>query len=695
MALVKQRKWRLSLIRQRDISDCGAACLVSVCAYYGLHMAVSRIRQLVRTDQNGTSVLGIVEGAIELGLDAKGIRAAFESLELTTFPSIVHVIIDQKASHFMVLMKLNARGVLVMDPAEGRLKTISKEEFKKIWSGILVLMQPGENFRPNLKLSHSIRIKSLVNPFKRSLILATVCAAIVSILGLTISVYVKEVIDEIMAGGERLFLDIVSVITIILLLMQFLVSLIKNMLVLKTGRSINYSLIMEYYKHVISLPQSFFNNMRVGEMLSRINDAVKITTFIHDVAVHLTVDILIIVFSLVLMFYYDWKIALIIFSIFPVYGLLYYISNKVNNRWQREIAVSGAELESSLVESFGAATTIRQLALEKYFTVKTGGKLGNLLNNVFDSSVRQFYIQHTADLTLKIFTILLMWVGSYYVISNKMTAGELISFYTLLTWFSIPVMYVLGANKSFSEAKVAAERLFEIMDLQPEVNGWKKIYDRKKLRIEFKNVQFDYGNEPILKSINLSILSGTITGIRGKSGSGKSTLASLLLRAYKPVVGKIMINDVDINEIDSENLAGIISIVMQKTDLFLATITENITLGGIPDKNKLDDICGRLGITRFTSFFPDGMNTIITEQGKNLSGGQKQRISIARAIFRNTPVLILDEATAAIDAESEEKIMQTIEWYRSNGNTVIIIAHNESTLKICDNIVVLEDGVIK
>lgn len=695
MALVKQRQWRLSLIRQRDISDCGAACLVSVCAYYGLHIAVARMRQMVRTNQNGTSVLAIVEAAMELGLHAKGLRAAYESLEHTTHPSIIHVIIDQKVSHFMVLMKVSTRGVLVMDPSEGRLKSISQEKFKKIWSGIIVLIQPGEKFRPNVKPSHSNRVKALINPFKRSLIKATVFAAIASVLGLITSVYVKEVIDVILVRNQKNLLDIISAIAIILLSIQFLVTIIKNKLVLKTGRLINCSLIMEYYKHVLSLPQSFFNNLRVGEMLSRINDAAKITAFIHDAAVNLIVNILIVLFSLALMFYYNWKIALVIFLIVPVYGLLYYFSNRVNNRCQRELAVSGAELESSLVESFGAAATIRQLSLEKYFTGKTAGKLHNLLNNVFDTSLKQVYIQLSAEFVCRLFTILLMWLGSYYVISNKLTAGELISFYTLLTWFSIPLMYVFGANKSFIEARIAAERLFEIMDLQPEVNGWKKIHTGKVHRIEFINVQFSYGNEPVLKCINLSILNGTITGIRGKSGSGKSTLVSLLVKSYKPSFGKITINDIDINEIDSENLTGMISMVMQKTDLFSATIAENITLGCMPDENKLADICERLGITRFTSCFPHGLNTIITEQGNNLSGGQKQRISIARALFRNTPVLLLDEATAATDAESEEKIMQTIEWYKNIGNTVIIVAHNDSTLKICDNIVVLEDGVIK
>jgi ATP-binding cassette subfamily B protein len=164
---------------------------------------------------------------------------------------------------------------------------------------------------------------------------------------------------------------------------------------------------------------------------------------------------------------------------------------------------------------------------------------------------------------------------------------------------------------------------------------------------------------------------------------------------YTPASGIITINETDINEIERENLSEIITIVSQETDLFSTTIRENILIGREYDERKMEDICERLGIFGFTSFFPGGMDTVISENGNDLSGGQKQRISIARALYRNSPVLILDEATSAIDTASEEKIMQTIEWYKNLGNTVIIIAHSDSTLKFCDNIVVLEDGVIK
>ena len=693
MALGKEWKWRRLLIRQHDLSDCGPACLASVCSYYKKHVAVSRIRQWAKTDRNGTTLLGVVEAATTLGFDAKGVRAV--AIEVITLPAIVHVIINEKISHYVVLVQITDRAAIIMDPAEGKMKRIGRVEFSKIWTGVAVLLTPKQNFLQVKRVSSFKKISALIIPFKGSLAWASLCAAIVSILGISISVYVREIVDVILVSKNIQLLLLASILTIVVLLIQGVVTLIKGKIVLITGKSINTSLIMSYYSKVLRLPQCFFDSMRVGEMLSRINDAVKITAFIHEVAVNMLVDVLIVAFSIVAMLYFNWKIALLVLSVIPVYCLLYFISNRINKRWHRKIASSGAELDAFLVESLGAVTTIRHLALEKHFSDKVIVKLDDLLNNVYAASSKQLNIQVAGDLVSKITTVGMLWLSSYYVMINVMTTGEMMLFYTLLMWFTGPLLYLVGANKTFTEASIAADRLFEIMELEIEANGWKKIYP-DNMEIEFRDVWFAYGyNDHILKGVDLSITNGMILGITGKSGSGKSTLAALLLRAYKVSAGMILINNVDICEIDRKYIAEMISVVSQKTDLFSATIRENITLGLQYDENRLNSICEKLGVTAFASLLTCGLDTLVTEQGNNLSGGQKQRIAIARAIYRNTPLLILDEATAAIDSLSEEKIMQTIEWYKNIGNTVIIIAHSESTLKICDNIVVLDDGVIK
>ena len=213
--------------------------------------------------------------------------------------------------------------------------------------------------------------------------------------------------------------------------------------------------------------------------------------------------------------------------------------------------------------------------------------------------------------------------------------------------------------------------------------------------IEFRKVSFRYGNgKIILDEMNLFIPKGSCIGIKGESGSGKSTLAALLLKLYQPLQGTISINNIDLSMINNKALRSLVVSVPQFTELFNGTVRENIILDKTCDEEKLNSITSRLGVLDFFEDDSQGLETVIYEQGTNLSGGQRQLVSIARALYRDPPVLILDEPSASLDAETENKIMQTIEWYNKQGNTVIIISHSDAALKICNNIVVLTNGKI-
>lgn len=698
MEFLKRRKCQPSRVRQRDISDCGPACLSSICSSYGLYIAVSRVRQLAKTDRKGTSVLGIVEAAIQIGFDAKGVETDYESFELDIFPAIAHVITAGHLSHFVVVVKMTKGFVQIMDPAEGRYIKMTENEFRGLWTGVAILLVPNEKFSPNEKLSRLRRIMDVAAPYYHELTIGALCAVVVSGIGLILSFYLKEIIDDILPGKRLHALHMLSGLIVIMLVMQFVTGLLKNKLILKANRGINSSLILRYYRHVMHLPKQFFDSMRTGEIVSRVNDSVKISAFINEVVVNLAVDVLVILFSLLFMFVFNWQIALIVFSIAPAYLLLFCINNYINKRWQRRIMESAANLEAHLVESIGSVTTIRYLAVEDHFCKKAADKMEKLLGDAYKFSVKQLGVERSADFVTRLFTVALLWAGSYYVVIGNLSTGALVSFYSLLACFTVPLLNIMGAGRLYGDAKVAADRLFEIMDLKRMETGWKKLYldPGKHVSVRFENVAFRYGNNDlVLKDINLKIEGGTITGITGKSGGGKSTLAALLLRCFEPEKGSIWINNANIAEVSRECLTDIVAIAHQHPDLFSGTIAENIVIGRQFDRERLEEISGRLGIVEFASLFPDKMNTHLSEQGNNLSGGQRQRIAIARALYRNCRVLILDEATTAIDTGSEEKIMQTIEWYKNQGNTVIIIAHNDSTLKICDNIAVLDDGRMK
>src|SRR5690606_21890437 len=434
-----------------------------------------------------------------------------------------------------------------------------------------------------------------------------------------------------------------------------------------TGQQIDARLILGYYKHLLRLPELFFDTMRVGEIISRINDAIKIRAFINEVSLSLTVNILILIFSFALMFFYYWKLALIMLLVIPLYAFTYFITNKLNRKTERTIMERSADLESQLVESLNAVSTIKRFGLENFANIKTETRFISLLQIGYKSALNFVFTGTSSNFIAQLFTIILLWSGSYFVIEREITAGELMSFYAIDGYFTGTVSSLIGANKQIQSAMIAADRLFEIMDLEQEESNSKVILTNDKIGdITYRNVKFRYGTRiEVFHDFNLTIPNGKITAIVGESGSGKSTLMSLLQNIYSIEKGHISIGDLDIKYIDTESLRELVSVVPQKIDLFAGNVIENIAVGEfVPDIERIIDICKSIGILEFIETLPNGFETYLGENGASLSGGQKQRIAIARALYKEPEILVLDEATSSLDSKSENHIQQTINALR-------------------------------
>ncbi|GEO07141.1 bacteriocin cleavage/export ABC transporter [Adhaeribacter aerolatus] len=683
-------------VKQHDITDCGAACLASVAAHYHYHLPLSRIRQYASTDTKGTNVLGMIEAATRLGFTAKGVRGTLESLFKIPLPAIVHVVVKQELHHFMVLYQVKAKYVLVMDPGDGIMHRLSHEAFKNQWTGVLILLLPDTQFKTgNEKTSVLTRFWQLAQPHQAVLLQAFVGAVLYTVLGLSTSIYVQKTVDYVLVGGNKNLLNLMSVVMILLLLLQLLIGTIKSIFALKTGQQMDAQLILGYYKHLLTLPQTFFDSMRVGEIISRINDAVKIRTFINDAALNLVVNVFIVLFSFGLMFTYYWKLALMMLIIIPFYGLIYFITNKLNKKVQRKLMEDSAELQTQLVESLNTMATIKRFGLESYANLKTETSFIKLLKTIFQATQNAVYLGTGAEFITRLFTILILWAGAYSVLNHTLTAGELLSFYALIGYFTGPVNSLIGMNKTLQDALIAADRLFEIMDLEREEIENKIDLKREMIAdIHFREVAFRYGSRAtVFENLNLTIAQGKVTAIVGESGSGKTTLMALLQNIYPLTSGHITIGNYDLKHISTTSLRSLVSVVPQNIDLFAGNVIENIAVGVFkPDMEKVLRICEALGIAAFVEKLPNGFNTYLGENGATLSGGQKQRIAIARALYQEPEILILDEATSSLDSHSEQYVQSSIQQLRKAQKTVILIAHRLSTVMQADQIIVLEEG---
>jgi len=686
-------------IKQHDITDCGAACLASVSAHYNLKIPIARIRQWAGTDKKGTNAWGLIKASEKLGFSAKGVKGEMEAMSEVPLPAIAHVIIKKVLQHYVVVYKFTKSYVEIMDPGDGLMHRKTHAEFAEEWTGVLILLSPNHEFiARNEKIPVLTRFRFLLSPHKKVLVQALIGAIVYTILGLSTSIYIQKITDFVLPDGNRNLLNLLSVGMVIILVLQIVIGSLQSIFILKTGQLIDARLILGYYKHLLQLPQRFFDTMCTGEIISRINDAVKIRAFINDTMINILVNLFIIVFSFTLMFIYSMKLALMMAIVIPLYGILYWITNELNKKRERKIMENAAELETQLVESINSIKTIKQLNLEGFNNLKTETRFMRLLDNTYKSGLNSIFTGNASQFLTRAFTIILLWAGSYLVIEQSITPGELMSFYAIIGYFTGPVTSLIGMNKTIQNAKIAADRLFEIMDLERDDEMEHTVEINKSMlgNVTFRNVSFSYGTRTdVFEDFNFELKKGQLTAIIGESGSGKSTIAAMIQGIYTLNKGQILIGDVNIRYVSPESLRHLVGIVPQNLELFAGSVIENIAVGELaPDMELLFAVCKQLSMIEFIEKLPNGFATYIGENGATLSGGQKQRLAIARALYRQPEILIMDEATSNLDSESEQVVQETIKHLVTTGKTVILIAHRLSTVVDANEIVVLSNGKI-
>jgi ABC-type bacteriocin transporter len=685
-------------IKQHDIKDCGAACLASIGNHFKVNLPIARIRQYANTDKRGTNVLGIIEAAEKMGFTAKGVKGGLDSLDKIPLPAIAHIIVKEQLQHYVVIYKVEKSTITVMDPGFGKMGTYTFEEFQKIWTSVLILFAPNDDFKTlNEKTSPIKRFWNLIQPHKTILTQALIGAIVFTVLGLAMSIYIQKITDYVLVDGNRNLLNLLSISMIAIILLQAYIGSKKSIFVMKTGQLIDAKLILGYYKHLLHLPQRFFDTMQIGEITSRINDAVKIRSFINETAIEMIVNVFIVVFSFALMFTYYWKLALVIILVIPFYVFVYFLLNKFNKKVERNIMENAAELQTQLVESITHVRTVKEFGIEEFSNLKTENKFVKLLFVTYKSGLNGIFATTSTQFLASIFTVILMWIGSGYVIDRRITPGELFSFYALIGYFTSPVASLINMNKTAQNALIAADRLFEIMDLEREETENKIELSKENLGdIKFENVSFRYGSRvEVFKNFNAVFKKNQTTAIVGESGSGKTTLISLLQNLYPIKEGKINIGDFDLQHVHYKSLRRIVGVIPQQLNLFSGNIIENIALGeSFPNIQRILELSKQLGIHEFVEKLPNGFETQIGENGAMLSGGQKQRIAIARALYKNPEILLMDEATASLDTNSERIVKDVIDNFKSSGKTIIVIAHRLSTIANADTILVMKNGAI-
>jgi ABC-type bacteriocin/lantibiotic exporter with double-glycine peptidase domain len=683
---------------QRDSSDCGVTCLAYLLHHHRRPVSVAVLRQQAGTDKSGTTALGLVEAATKFGFAAKGIQCDFEALERLDLPLIAHLKVQGDRQHFVAICGRNRKGLKVMDPALGRVETWTQDRFRAAWTGVVVVVAPGFDARAGAGKSGGGRLAALLLQHKAVIGEAFLGAVLGTCLTLSTTIYVQKIVDNVIGDGNGKLLNLLAVGMLAILGFRLLLNYLQALLLARAGQKVDAALVVGYYRHLLYLPQSFFETMQVGEVNSRVNDAVKIRAFLNTTVVSLLLNPLMIVFALVGMFFYAPKLALLSLALIPLNGLVYYASDWRNKRFQRAIMERSAAFNAQLVESLHAMPLVRSFHLEESTALRIESKFVGCLKTNWQSTVMTLAVNAGATLVTQGYSIVLLWLGASEVLEAKLTAGELMSCYALSSYITNPMMALIGINTSVREALIATERLYEVIDLEREKDTGTIQLEREMVSsVRLAEVSFKYpGRAPLLKDISLNFPAGSITALVGPSGCGKSTLLSLLHRMHLPTRGRIHVGDFDMTYIGLSSLRRMITLVPQRIELLTGTVLENLAPGDPePDLRRLVEICRRLGVLGFIESLPQGFYTKVTESGSNMSGGQRQRLAVVRALYLDAPVLLLDEPSASLDAAAQDQLIEVLRELRDQGKIIIVAAHNQRVVEMADAVVEIERGAVK
>ena len=660
---------RYPIIQQHDATDCGPACLSMIGAFHGRRLSLAVLREMAATDRHGTTLAGLITAAEAAGFTARPVRATPDALAKLPAPSIAHW-----HNHYVVLYKLTRRHAIIGDPAAG-LRRLPLEEFHKHWTGVLLLLSPSPALRANVQSPSSFaRLVRLLHPHRRLFMDALLAAVLMTLLALTSSFFIQALVDFVFVLGRKPTLNLLTLGMLLVLCARTAFQALRTYLLAHLSLRVDAETVLGFHRHLLGLPLPFFLRRKAGEILSRMNDAIKIRVAVTAATLSIIVDGLLVTITAAVMFWLDWRLAAASLGLTPLLAGVIWFTNKPMKRYQRLAMERAAEVEGIAVETLGAIQTIKACRAEARVQSRTEARFTEMLEANYRTQVLSLGAGVASTLAAGLSTLSLLWVGGRFVLDGDVSVGRLMAFYSLLGTVLGPVERLANVNQPILDAVVAGDRLGEILELDTELSRQRASAIDRRIdgAIEFSDVSYRYGP----KNVTFRVDAGECVGIAGESGCGKTTLVNLLCRFLEPVSGRISIDGIDVMDYTLECLRREIAVVPQDIVLMNGSLAENIRFA-VPGATPADiRAAGRLArLDAVAGKLPLGYDTIVGERGMSLSGGERQRVAIARALLAAPAILVLDEPTAHLDAESAVAVEEILDSRRGLRTTIVISHH--------------------
>lgn len=690
--------------QQYDSSDCGAACLAMIASYYGAYLNIAEIRHFAGTDSKGTNFHGMLLAARHYGLKARAVEGEKKSINKNIpTPFIAHIKTEkdnEKGNHYVVIRKIFDNQILIFDPDKGKKITlVNYEKFFEYWTGYAIFLEPDIDFKKSTKKENLLfKFIPVFLPHKKLLVFSLLCSILLLAFGIITSFYYKYIFDEVIYSKAAFSLHTLSLGVMTATVIQSVVGCVRSILLshfsFKTDLQLNFS----YLSHIFNLPLSFFESRKSGEILSRLGDLDKIKQTLSNAALSGVMDAVMLIVSGPILLGINAKLFGISIATVLVVAVISMIFAKVYRSYYSKVMSQNADVQSYLYESLNGVATVKALNAEEIVNNEYEKKKMTYVNTSWTLNKYGITQGLVSGLINGISGILVYWLGCSSILGGTMSIGTLITFNTLLGYFTGPLFRLVNIQNSVQESLVAAERVGEILELECEKDESRKYLKPSEIKgnIKFEDVTFAYGSRrPVYEHLDLEIPPDSWTAFVGPSGCGKSTFVKLILKFYGVQEGKVFLDGNDIRDIDTTYLRSRIGYVPQDIFLFSGTVSENISLHK-PEATleEIMEAARKAGADEFIQNLPKRYDTVLGEHGGGLSGGEKQRLALARALLGNPSFIILDEATSSLDTVSEMEIHKVIKNLRSENIAVILIAHRLTTVMNCDKIFVMKDGKV-
>ncbi|MDR0691128.1 MAG: peptidase domain-containing ABC transporter [Streptococcaceae bacterium] len=714
---------RLKRIKQHDEVDCGAACFATIFNSYGEHFSLAYARELVHTNKYGSTLYGINEAAKDQGFESEALSGSMEELFTAIddgdikLPFIAHINTSEGLSHFIVVAKLKKNFFVVFDPGSGD-KKLSFQEFKELWSGMVITMHPAADWIPRFKKNWRFRkYFNIIENVKSKIILVTLISFVISAISIVGSLLYKKVIDSFILKGqettisgysgsnplEAILQDIISnfnylfISVIVLYLFQAALSIVRAYFIAEISVRSGKALFLNLFKKLMSLPAAFFYNRESGELLARFQIISEFQSKLSEIIVTIFLES----FMALAGGFVLYRISPNLFGVTCLLVLCYLLITIIFIKPLKMI-------NSKIIDANSSTLTVYNQSISGIEEIKMTNAAQRFVKS-FKIRVHKFLergkrriILQNIQLTLVFLmealgVVFILWRGSALVLNGVITLGSLVSFETLIIYFVLPLKNIIEKQKEIQDLFVMADKLDDVLEVETEIssNPEQKFPKSDPDQLQLSDLSFSYGAGPLVfEGVNMTFESEKHYAISGKSGTGKTSLLKMMASLNFPDEGAIFFNGVNISE-SYQAYRKLVSYIPNNPTLFVGTIRENLLISN-PDmaEQKFIEVIERTGLSELLAELPEGLDAKVIEDGLNFSSGQRQRIVIARALINEPKILLLDEAFSNLDREAQVLILTFIKE-KMQGGILISISHDEELNHSADYLLTVENQQLK